>query len=306
MTENVRKEINQFPSAILPKTVGAITGPKVYSMIDQHYVPARFNYFSDFNKETYNILVVGKTEQSVLLSKICKKNVLGPTGAGKSRLVNVLFNTEICESQVSHKSVTRDFCFIEGQGEIIDLKTSVKQMKKVVVADTVGLCDTEWDDRKILAFIKGRVGRKFKYIDAAFIVFKADRLSKEHVINIKEIMKWLNYNRSNHLSFLFVGMCAENLCPLTKENLKKQAREMLGLIDTKLPGNEYESLVYVGFPPEDQLNDNGKKMVEKSWDLLQPLVRLNENSMQLKDYKLHVANQTFWKLPRIFRICTIL
>lgn len=62
MTESVRKEINQFPSAILPKTVGAITGPKVYSMIDQHYAPARFNFFSDFNEETYNILVVGKTE----------------------------------------------------------------------------------------------------------------------------------------------------------------------------------------------------------------------------------------------------
>lgn len=221
-------------------------------------------------------------------------------------MINVLFNTEICESQVSHKSVTRDVCFIEGQGEIIDWKTSVKQMKKVVVADTVGLCDTEWDDHKILALIKGRVGRKFKNIDAAFIVFKADRLSKEQVKNIKEIMKWLNYNRSNHLSFLFVGMCAENLCPLTKENLKKQAREMLGLIDTKLPGNEYESLVYVGFPPEDQLNDNGKEGVKKSWDLLQPLVRLNENSMQLKDYKLHVANQTFWKLPEISRSCTIL
>lgn len=179
------------------------------------------------------------------------------------------------------------------------MKTSEKQMKKIIVADTVGLCDTEWDDKKVFELIKGRVSRNFKSIDAVFIVFKADRLSREHVSNIQEVMKWLNYSDgSNYLNFLFVGTFGEHLSLAEKEDMKKEAREILKLKDTKIPGSEYESLVYVGFPPEDQLNDKGKEQVKDSWELLQPLMRLNEDGQQLKDYKLVIETKKTW-LPRI-------
>lgn len=208
--------------------------------------------------------------------------------------------------------MTRDICFIEGEGEIIDLKTEKKQpKKKVVVADTVGLCDTEWDDDTILNLLKGRVSRNFTAINAVFVVFRADRLLKEHTKNIAEVMDWLGYRKdSNYLNFLFVGMFAENLSPEEKDVLKEQAREIFKLKDTKIPGSNYESLVYVGFPPEYQLNDKGKEQIKESWELLQPLMRLNENCTQLKDYKVHIDKEKGWfprmKLPELPSNCTIL
>lgn len=207
--------------------------------------------------------------------------------------------------------MTRDVCFIEGEGEIFNFETSAKQTKKIVVADTVGLCDTEWDDAKIFDLLKGRVSRNFTAISAVFIVFRADRLSKEHVKNITEVMDWLGYNKgSNYLNFLFVGMFAENLSQTEKDELKSEAREIFKLKDAQIPGRTYESLVYVGFPPEEQLNDKGIEQIRASWELLQPLMRLNENGKQLTDYKVYVANEKGWlprmKLPKLTESCTIL
>lgn len=190
---------------------------------------------------------------------------LGLTGAGKSRLINVFFNANICDSKVSHESVTRDICFIKGEGDIIDLKTLIPGRKEIIVADTVGLCNTDWDDDKILNLIEGRVSRNIKSIDGVYVVFRADRLLKEHVKNITEIMNWLGYeNGNNYLNFLFVGTFAENLSTEEKNMLKGQVRKMLDLKDTTTDGeanDSYDSLVYVGFPPEEQLNFKGKQQV---------------------------------------------
>lgn len=209
--------------------------------------------------------------------------------------------------------MTREVCFIEGVGEIIDLtKQTEAQQKKIIVADTVGLCDTEWDDDTIFELLRGRISRNFKSINAVFIVFRADRLLRNHVENIKKVMNWLKYYEgSNHLNFLFVGTFAENLNPDQKQDLKKEARDILNLKDTKITGSNYESLVYVGFPPEDQLNDKGREQVKASWDLLQPLMRLKENGQQLQDYKKHVSEEG-WIYNQKIRLlnlsskCTIL
>lgn len=73
MTEDQRKKINIFPSTISPKTVKGSSCPKLYSMIDRQYTPTRFQYFSDGNDDSYNILVVGKVHKTVPLSKIVTK-----------------------------------------------------------------------------------------------------------------------------------------------------------------------------------------------------------------------------------------
>jgi hypothetical protein len=215
-----------------------------------------------------------------------------PTGAGKSHLINIFFNQPVCDSFVSHKSVTKEMCFVKGKGSVLNLKTRKYESKKIIVADTVGLCDTEWDDAKIVKLIKGRVSSNFRYIDAVFVVFRADRLLKEHVKNIRIIMEWLGYYKrgNNYLKFLFVGTFAENLGDQDKERLRGEATEILRLKtttrhveldlkaendDSKMPRVTYDSLVYTGFPPEATLNELGKRRVEQSWDLLQPLLLLH-------------------------------
>jgi len=83
--------VNSSPESIRPHLFSTNTS-KVYDFIERELVATKFEYFLDYDDDTYNILVVG------------------PTGAGKSRFINVLFNQQICDSEQSFNSVTRDIC----------------------------------------------------------------------------------------------------------------------------------------------------------------------------------------------------
>ena len=155
--------VNTFPSCIRPHVFNE-NSKKIYSFIEDNFVATRFDYYLDSNEETYNILVIG------------------PTGAGKSHIINVMFNQEICQSEVSHHGVTREIYFIRGRGNVYNLKEKKFKEQDVLVADTIGLCDPEWkDNNAIIELIKGRIKGNFKYVDAVYIVFRADRLLKEYI-----------------------------------------------------------------------------------------------------------------------------
>jgi GTPase SAR1 family protein len=253
--------VNTFPSCIRPHIFDDKITNKLYSFIDDHYNATRFDYYLDSDEDTYNVLVVG------------------PTGAGKSHLINVFFNQAICESQVSHHSVTREIYFIRGRGRVYNIQRREFVEQNIVVADTIGLCDTDWDDAKIINLIKGRVCSNFKSIDAVYIVFRADRLLKDHVANIKHILQWLSYEKGdNLLRFQFVGTYADYLDTNKKNLLRKEATEILGLKETEKEfvhtGEKFQSLVYTGFPPEDTLNDMTKARVVESWDSLRMLLTI--------------------------------
>jgi hypothetical protein len=261
MLGNQVRLVNTFPSCIRPHVFNYEGTNKLYSFIDDHYNATRFDYYLDSDEDTYNVLVVG------------------PTGAGKSHLINVFFNQAICESKVSHHSVTREIYFIRGRGRVYNVQRRGFVEQNIVVADTIGLCDTDWDDEKIINLIKGRVCSNFKSIDAVYIVFRADRLLKEHVANIKNILQWLNYEKGNNsLRFQFVGTYADYLDTNKKNSLRKEATEIFGLKDTMKvfvhTREEYQSLVYTGFPPEDTLNDMTKARVVESWNSLRWLLTI--------------------------------
>jgi len=83
--------VNSSPESIRPHLFSTNTS-SVYDFIERDFVATNFEYFLDYKEDTYNILVVG------------------PTGSGKSRFINVLFNQQICDSEQSFFSVTRDIC----------------------------------------------------------------------------------------------------------------------------------------------------------------------------------------------------
>ena len=61
--------------------------------------------------------------------------LIGPTGAGKSTLINNLFNLTVSETAGSSESVTREVKFYQGSFNI------ARQMRSVNVIDTLGRSD---------------------------------------------------------------------------------------------------------------------------------------------------------------------
>lgn len=167
----------------------------------------------------------------------------------------------------------------------MDYKTGKYVSKKIVVADTVGLCDTDWTDEQTFKLITGRVSSNLKYIDAVFMVFKADRLLKEHIKPMKEVMDWLGYNKEeNRMKFMFVATHAENLDDKETQRMKGEAIKMLDLKVMKLADlvdetgkyvHPLETLVYAGFPKEAYLNESGKQKIKESWDHVQLLLGIH-------------------------------
>jgi GTPase SAR1 family protein len=258
LLKDQKKLVNSSPSTIRPHIFNSAQGKKkIYSFLNDHFDVTGFDYYLDSAEDTYNILVVG------------------PTGAGKSHLINLFFNEEICKSEVNLRSVTREIYFVRGRGIVYDINKKDFVTKDIVVADTIGLCDTEWDDAQIINMIKGRINSNYRYIDAVYIVFRADRLIKQYVDNIKKILTWLNYNNTpttkttKNTRFWFIGTFADYLTNEKKKELSKQAKEIFCLEkntrrefidDSSL---QFESLIFTGFPPEEALNTLTKERVKE-------------------------------------------
>ena len=266
---------NQFPASIQPYIFKS-EAETVYPFIKNNLRATQFSYYLDWKQDTYNILVVG------------------PTGSGKSRVINVLFNQEICHSETSHHSVTKDCYFIRGEGKVFNGATKQIEHREIVVADTIGLCDTEWKDTDIENMIRNRVDSSWRKLDAVMVVYKADRLDKHHVASIKRVLKWLKYHEGdNDLRFLFVGTHGDHLSDLEKERLRKEAIAMFGLRDTKREKltsrgeqfykvGSFDSLVYTGFPPNSSIEGpRSREQVENSWKWLRYVILLPGDAPRL-------------------------
>merc|ERR1719335_1434904 len=74
--------------------------------------------------------------------------VLGPTGAGKSSVVNMLFNQKVAEVKASAMSVTRQMEVYQGfsswQGEV----------RQINIIDSVGFCDSVIPAAEVLRLVK--------------------------------------------------------------------------------------------------------------------------------------------------------
>jgi predicted GTPase len=172
---NVRVLINTPPSTIRTN-VFMENAEKVYSFIDNNYRAINLEYYLDY-EDTFNILVIG------------------PTGAGKSRFINLIFNQEIVHSESSMVSITRDICFIRG---ITAIKNKTRD---VILVDTVGLCDTECKPTDVIALLKDRVNANMNKIHAVYVLVEANRLLPEVAANIKEALTWLKYYEGNQINF---------------------------------------------------------------------------------------------------------
>ena len=96
------------------------------------------------------------TKKSSVLDASQKKKYtilfLGPTGAGKSRLINLLFNQEVARSKASSDSITKEVNFFEGKVTYLAGEERKEREEEVVMIDTVGNETARFNSLKVWYF----------------------------------------------------------------------------------------------------------------------------------------------------------
>lgn len=220
--------------------------------------------------------------------------LLGPTGVGKSHLVNMLYNQTVSRSATSVSSVTRNMRITQGTATVLG------QTRDVNVIDTIGFCDSELSPSDVMNTVKQHLTSIYYDIDKVVLVCAAGRLEQQQQAAIRQIMEWLRYT-DNKVNFVLVYNKCDGLDEAQREDLLGQACEKLHLDtssslpvkptpclpSTTLKGQTQNRItdlalqVAVGFPPnanyasvtEDHLayldavfHTNGKRLkVDTSW-----------------------------------------
>ena len=173
--------------------------------------------------------------------------LLGPTGSGKSRIANLLFNSKVTEASDSAKSKTKNCTFLQGEYNL-----STGPSKKVIVVDTVGYCDSIISDNDIALMIKNQIKSKHLKIDRVLILCYG-RIQKTHITEIRRMLEWLDYQNHKE-NFIFLYNKADQV---DEENRSKNLWEMCSLLGvnphiTVNLGEGYEKSKLarpVSFPP---------------------------------------------------------
>ena len=193
---------------------------------------------------------------------------LGPTGSGKSTLINHLFNATVCKTGATAVSVTRELQFAQGTTTLTRtyMKDGVRvskmiQVRKINVIDTIGFCDTVFSATQILSMIKSSVKVNMAHIDRVVIVC-SNRIERDHATAIKQFMGWLQYEQYKS-NFVFIYNKADGL---TEGEKKQNILAMTEILEASLTEGTVKSSnetraqkvkmnLALGFPPNATYSD---------------------------------------------------
>jgi GTP-binding protein EngB required for normal cell division len=214
---------------------------------DLHYTkkPDRILY-SELDQLPRQFIRYERSEQALVQKDLDAYNVvfLGPTGSGKSTLINLLFNRNICETGASAYSVTRHCQFIRG----------VFNGQRVNIIDTIGFCDSKMKRKEVLDVIKDAVKVNLMKIDVVVFVC-GGRIESGHSKSIRAFLKWLGYSPKLKERFFFIRNKADLMNESEKLEYQSQMANMLGSINhmgQRLNDGKLVSVPMVsarGFPP---------------------------------------------------------
>lgn len=185
--------------------------------------------------------------------------VLGPTGAGKSSIINLMFNKRICRAGDDIDSVTRNMEFHVGEG-----MTPGGIVKRINIIDSVGFCDSHFSSSEVYNIIKESVAGNCLQIHKVLII-TSGRLQKDHQDSIKKILEWLQYDAratggpSMSVNFIYTKTDGQSE-DQKQRNLTKMV-DLLGAtcgsMHVKLNGvfTNYTNALAVSFPPTASFAD---------------------------------------------------
>merc|ERR1719350_1249005 len=143
MSDEHLKLINVYPKELAPNDEGSMK--TIYKEVTDH---------AEYKEQT--LLILDEDNDSQHHNIV----IIGPTGSGKSALVNQLYNKEVVISKSSPSSVTRKCQYTQGY----------YNGKKVNIVDTIGMCDTVLSPEEVYNVVKDSVRANMVYIDKVVVV----------------------------------------------------------------------------------------------------------------------------------------
>mmetsp|Transcript_107106 Transcript_107106/g.301428 ORF Transcript_107106/g.301428 Transcript_107106/m.301428 type:complete len:431 (+) Transcript_107106:50-1342(+) len=149
--------------------------------------------------------------------------ILGPTGSGKSTLINLLFNKKVAAVKASPMSVTRNVTIYSGTFEEHHVPGRPARILNVI--DTVGFCDSVLPASEVIRLVKQFLKTHVVYLDKVIIV-TSGRIEAEHAAAVNNFMAWLGYRSHKH-EFCFIYNKADDL---TQSEKTEAVSNMCGLL----------------------------------------------------------------------------
>jgi len=205
---------------------------------------------------------------------------LGPTGTGKSRLINIIFGEPVAKSELSSQSCTKEIIFYYGK-----VSNKISTNKKICLIDTVGLCDSVLTPDQIYQLLKDRINY-VKKINKVFVTL-GHRNEKNHFAGVCDIFEKLNLKLNPHCVFFFItkcdGMTDEAKNKLMNDYTNDYSHFMGKVSCIELPSNkelELDKIDAVGFP-------DSSIYIEKFLNALKDEINIDYNKLI---YKFSISN----------------
>jgi len=157
--------------------------------------------------------------------------VLGPTGVGKSHLINLMANQSIVESRAGMASITKELSFCRGK-----IVSSNIMCPAGYIVDTIGLCDTVLSIQDVHKILKHAILSNLVHINM-FIFMLPKRVTGDVKKSILQMLSWLNYDKYK-IKFLFLINQTGSDSPKEKEDLITSSYTTLNILVSLLPGKE--------------------------------------------------------------------
>lgn len=157
--------------------------------------------------------------------------LLGPTGSGKSNLVNFLLGKRLVSTDLSPDSVTTHTSFIK----------CTKSFNTVYLIDTLGLTDSRWDPVLIHKMITSRLLSKTIYIHQVWIVLRFEsRLTSIDKKALHQALNWVQKTKKVENFKVILTHCPDDLVDGKKDCVLNEFK--LILKDMMLPDNQFATV----------------------------------------------------------------